>query len=62
MSTIQVKYQNSWYGYQGHDGYALYINGQKMHGGLFISVIALRNYWSLYMPMLLAGIIPHDYK
>jgi hypothetical protein len=60
--SIRVKYQNSWYGYQGHDGYALYINGQKMHTGLFNSVSALRKFWSLYRLMLCAGVIPYDYR
>lgn len=60
--SIIVKYQNSWYGYQGHDGFALYINDQKMHTGLFSSVFALREFWSLYRPMLCAGVIPDDYK
>ena len=59
---IKVKYKNSWYGYQGRDGFALYIDGKKMHIGLFVSVSALRDYWRKYMPMLSAGMIPHQYQ
>lgn len=59
---IRVKYENSWYGYQGMDGFGLYINGEKMHGGLFVSVCALREYWNKYRLCLLAGIIPCEYK
>lgn len=55
---IKVKYQNSWYGYQGCDGFALYVNGQKMHIGLFVSIRALREYWHRYQPMLSCGEIP----
>lgn len=58
---IQVKYENSWYGYQGRDGFALYVDGKKMHMGLFVSVSFLRAYWSKYMPMLIAGIVPQGY-
>lgn len=31
MNTLKVKYENSWYGYQGRDGFALYVDGNKMH-------------------------------
>jgi hypothetical protein len=55
---IRVKYENSWYGYQGRGGYALYINGKKMHSYLFISIAGLRAYWNKYRPLLIAGIIP----
>ncbi len=60
-TSIKIKYMNSWYGYQGMDGFALIINGVKMHGGLFVSISALRLFWADYMPMLIAGLIPHDY-
>jgi len=60
MATIRVKYENSWYGYQGRDGFALYVNGKKMHIGLFCSIAALRTYWHKYMICLLAGIIPEQ--
>lgn len=60
--TIKIKYTNSWYGYQGCDGYALIINGQKMHIGLFQSVYAIREYWNTYRECLCAGIIPHGYN
>lgn len=59
---INVKYENSWYGYQGRDGFALYVNGQKMHIGLFCSIYHLRQYWLDYMPMLCAGIIPESHR
>lgn len=55
---IRVKYENDWYGYQGRDGFALYINGKKMHVGLWVTISALRKYWNAYRPMLLAGQIP----
>ena len=59
---IKIKYENSWYGYQGRDGFALYVNGKKMHIGLFVSVCAIRDFWNNYRPMLCAGIIPDKYK
>lgn len=59
---IKIKYENSWYGYQGCDGYALYVNGKKMHMGLFVSITALRQYWNEYRPMLIAGIVPFKYQ
>ncbi len=61
-NSIRVKYENSWYGYQGRDGFALYIDGKKMHIGLFVSVVALRSFWAEYMPLLIAGFIPQKYK
>jgi hypothetical protein len=60
--SIKIKYSNSWYGYQGRDGFALIINSQKMHTGLFNSVAFVREYWNNYRPMLCANIIPHQYK
>jgi hypothetical protein len=60
--AIKIKYENSWYGYQGRDGFALYVNGQKMHIGLFVSVMTVREYWALYRPMLCAGLIPDKFK
>lgn len=57
---IRIKYQNLWYGYQGRDGYALYINGVKAHSGLFISIASLRQYWKEYRILLVAGIIPFE--
>lgn len=60
--NIEVRYENSWYGYQGHDGFALYLGGKKMHIGLFVSVSALRDYWKEYMPLLVLGIIPYKYR
>lgn len=62
MTTITIKYENSWYSYQGRDGFALYIAGKKMHTGLFVSVKAVREYWNEYRPMLCAGAIPSKYK
>ena len=59
---VKIKYENSWYGYQGRDGYALYVNGKKMHIGLFISITALRQYRNDYRHMLIAGIIPFKYQ
>lgn len=61
MNTLKIKYENSWYGYQGRDGFALYVNGKKTHTGLFVSVAAIRQYWNAYRPMLCAGIIPSGY-
>jgi hypothetical protein len=61
-ARIKLKYENSWYGYQGRDGYALYINGEKMHIGLFNTISDIRDYWRKYMPLLIAGIIPGEYK
>lgn len=59
---IKIKYENSWYGYQGHDGFALYINGKKMHSGLFHCVHGIREYWANYRLMLCAGVIPAEYN
>lgn len=59
---IKIKYENSWYGYQGYDGYALYVNGKKMHIGLFVSITALRQYWNEYRLMLIAEIVPFQYQ
>lgn len=59
---IKIKLENSWYGYQGRDGWALYIDGKKMHSGLFHCITGVRMYWNLYRPMLCAGIIPNDFN
>lgn len=54
---IKIKYENSWYGYQGRDGFALYIDGKKANIGLFISVAALRDHWNKYRVLLCAGYV-----
>jgi len=59
---IRIKYENSWYGYQGMDGFALYIDGKKMHIGLFHRISCLREYWHTYQYILQAGIIPDAYR
>jgi hypothetical protein len=49
--TIKIKTEKVPY----YEGLALYVNGRKVHIGVFVGLKALREFWSKYRVLLCAG-------
>lgn len=51
MKSIKIKYESVPY----YEGLALYVNGHKVHIGVFVNLEKLREFWHTYRVLLCAG-------